>query len=85
MNQLQRFIVLGIGLFFGVLACREYHWLVWVFGVYLGIAAVELLIMMARWRLGQPAKKTSGFRTFKPTAPADYKSPAAVKVPPPLK
>ena len=52
MTQLQRFIVLGIGLFFGVLACRECHWLVWVFGAYLGIAAVELLIMMAlsRWR-----------------------------------
>ena len=57
MTQFQRFIVLGIGLFFGVLACWEYHWMVWVFEAWLGIAAVELLIMMARWRLGQPAKK----------------------------
>ena len=52
MTQLQRFIVLGIGLFFGVLSCWEYHWLVWVFGAWLGIAVVELLIIMAlsRWR-----------------------------------
>jgi hypothetical protein len=52
MTQLQRLIVLGIGLFFGVLACREYHWMVWVFGAWLGIAVMEFLIMMAlsRWR-----------------------------------
>lgn len=49
MTQLQRFIVLGIGLLFGALALKQASWIVYIFvGIYLALVVVEVLIWRAK-------------------------------------